>query len=127
MAQHLTRLLSSNARSIFIVIALALVIQSMMATGIIKNTSPYFIGIEHEERQEEAEGKEIFMRAGDTVLVLLKLESGTVFDNKVVQLTQALSADIQQLDLLDRLDRPKLREWLLLNDETSHAQSLDDL
>jgi predicted RND superfamily exporter protein len=124
MAQHLTRLLSSNSRSIFIVIALILIIQSIMATGIVKNTSPYFIGVEHEERQEEAEGKAIFTRSGDSVLVLLKFEGLTVFDNKVVQLAQSLSADIQQLDILEMLDHQKFSEWLLLNDQSSHIKKL---
>jgi predicted RND superfamily exporter protein len=127
MAQHLTRLLSSNSRSIFMVIVLALVIQSIMATGIIKNTSPYFLDLEHEERQEEAESKAIFTRSGDVVLVLLKLEEGTVFDNKVVQLVQNLSADIQQLDLLELVDHQKLSQWLLLNDKASYNPSLDEI
>jgi len=127
MAHHLTRLLSSSSRSIFIVIALALVIQSILAMGIIKNTSPYFIGLEHEERQEEAKGKEIFTRSGDAVLVLLKFDGGTVFDNKVVQLAQSLSVDIQQLDLLELVDRQELSEWLLLNDKASNNESLADI
>jgi len=105
------------------VIALALVIQLIMAMGIIKNTSPYFIGLEHEERQVEAVGKGIFTRSGDAVLVLLKIDDGTVFDNKVVQLAQSLSADIQQLDILELVDRQKLSEWLLLNDKASNNES----
>jgi len=98
-----------------------------MATGIIKNTSPYFIGLEHEERQEEAEGKGIFSRSGDAVLVLLKFEDGTVFDNKVVQLAQSLSADIQQLDILELVDHQKLSEWLLLNDTILNNENQESI
>jgi len=127
MAQHLTRLLSANSRTIFIVIALALVIQSILAMGIIKNTSPYFIGLEHDVRQVEAKGKEIFTRSGDAVLVLLKFNGGTVFDNKVVQIAQKLSADILKLDILELVDRQQLSEWLLINDKAPNNEKQEDL
>jgi len=98
-----------------------------MATGIVKNTSPYFIDSEHEVRQEEAKGKEIFTRSGDSVLVLLKLKDGTVFDNKFVQLSRRLSADILQLDILEQLDHQKFREWLMLNDTASNNVGLEEI
>ncbi len=111
MAQHLAIFLSANRRSILIVIALVFIIQSIMAFGIIKNTSPYFIGLEHEVRQDEVRSKDVFTRAGDTVLVLLKFQDTTVFDNKVVQLTQAISSDLEQLDILELIDGKKLSNF----------------
>lgn len=127
MARQLTRLLASNARSILMLIVLILFIQSIMALGIVKNTSPYFIDLEHQERQIEAKAKDIFTRSGDSILVLLKLENATVFDNQVVQLAHNLSTEIQALDILEQLNRKKLYEWLLLNDADFKDKSLADI
>ena len=108
MAKQLANFLSANSRSIFVVIMLVLIVQAIMASGITKNTSPYFISLDHEVRQDEVTSKTIFTRSGETVLVLLKFQTTSVFNNKVVQLTRAINDEVKRINILDLLDRKSL-------------------
>ena len=108
MAKRLASFLSANSRSIFVVIMLVLIVQTIMTFGITKNTSPYFISLDHEVRQDEVTSKTVFTRSGETMLVLLKFKTTSVFNNKVVMLTEAISDEIQQISILDLLDRQRL-------------------
>ena len=87
-----------------LIILFILCLQIVFCFSIQKNTSPYFIGIDHPSRADELLSYSVFDRSRDTTLILLTFPETGIFDNQVVTLLQELDAQLNHIDLLGIID-----------------------
>lgn len=87
-----------------LIILFILCLQIVLSFSIQKNTSPYFIGIDHPSRADELLSYSVFDRSRDTTLILLTFPETGIFDNQVVSLLQELDAQLNNIDLLGIID-----------------------
>jgi predicted RND superfamily exporter protein len=115
-----------------LIILFILCLQIVLSLSIQKNTSPYFIGIDHPSRMDELGSYNVFNRSRDTALVLLTFPETGIFDNQVVSLLEEIDERLNDIDLLEIIDLEALSVFTgidisMLKQRTSSKESAIDL
>jgi len=132
MGNTIVNAVLNRPKTASLIILCILCLQIVLSLFIQKDTSPYFIGIDHPSRADEVLSFSIFERSRDTTLILLTFPETGIFDNQVVSLLQEIDAKLNEIDLLGIMDLKALSVFtgidiLTLKQRISNKEAAIDL
>lgn len=132
MGQSIVNSVLKRPKIAALIILALLCLQVFLSFSIQKNTSPYFIGIDHPSRADELLSYSVFDRSRDTTLIMLTFPETGVFDNRVVSLLEDIDSQLNAIDLLEIMDFKALSDFTgldvtTLKERTSTRDSAIDL